>query len=475
MDKKEQVEHSEPRGIIQSNKSSFATLYRLVDLVVLSTLYYATFVYLDIGIRSFDSVTLLMSIIIFSVSAETLDLYRSWRTQSSRTLLQMTLFTWTITSVVIIVLAYTFPSVLTIKQDALLLWIAVSYISLMTWRLVLRKLLFILRKQHRNTRSAVILGATPSGYNLMTQLVKNEHLGIKLYGIYDDRDIDRIPSEFQKFVSGSVEDAMSAAKEGTIDYIYVAMPMSAETRIMEILNQCSDTTCSVYIIPNFLVYNLLNARWQTVGSIQTLSVFDTPFQGATNVLKRIEDIILGSLILVLIAIPMLCIAIGIKVSSGHSPVFKQTRYGLDGRKIIIYKFRTMVVQDNDKTIEQATINDARITRFGSFLRRTSLDELPQFINVLQGRMSIVGPRPHAVAHNEQYRKLIEGYMLRHKVKPGITGWAQINGFRGETDTIKKMVKRVEFDLEYIHCWSVGLDIKIIFTTVVKGFINKNAY
>ena len=251
--------------------------------------------------------------------------------------------------------------------------------------------------------------------------------------------------------------------------------MSAEKRIMQILNLCSDSTATVYIIPNFFMYNLLNARWQSVGSIQTLSVFDTPFQGAGDVTKRLEDIVVSSLILTLIAIPMLIIAIAVKLTSKGPVIFKQNRYGLDGKKIKVYKFRSMTVQDNGDKVQQATKNDARITPLGAFLRKTSLDELPQFINVLQGRMSVVGPRPHAVAHNEEYRKLIEGYMLRHKVRPGITGWAQINGFRGETETINKMIKRVEYDLDYIHRWSVWMDIRIILATVTRGFINKNAY
>jgi putative colanic acid biosysnthesis UDP-glucose lipid carrier transferase len=180
-------------------------------------------------------------------------------------------------------------------------------------------------------------------------------------------------------------------------------------------------------------------------------------------------------ILCLITIPMLFIAAAVKLTSPGPVIFKQNRYGLDGKKIVVYKFRSMSAQDNGKEVKQATKNDSRITPLGAFLRKTSLDELPQFINVLQGRMSIVGPRPHAVAHNEQYRKLIEGYMLRHKVRPGITGLAQVNGLRGETETINKMVKRVEFDLDYIHRWSVWLDIKIILKTVTNGFINKNAY
>jgi len=242
-----------------------------------------------------------------------------------------------------------------------------------------------------------------------------------------------------------------------------------------VLNLCSDTTATVYIIPNFFMYNLLNARWQSVGSIQTLSVFDTPFQGGSELLKRAEDIVLSLSILCLIAVPMLCIAAAVKITSPGPVIFRQNRYWLDGKKIVVYKFRSMSAQDNGTEVKQATKNDSRITPLGAFLRKTSLDELPQFINVLQGRMSIVGPRPHAVAHNEQYRKLIEGYMLRHKVRPGITGLAQVNGLRGETETINKMVKRVEFDLDYIHRWSVWLDIKIILKTVTNGFINKNAY
>jgi putative colanic acid biosynthesis UDP-glucose lipid carrier transferase len=176
-----------------------------------------------------------------------------------------------------------------------------------------------------------------------------------------------------------------------------------------------------------------------------------------------------------IAIPMLVIAAAVKITSPGPVIFKQIRYGLDGKAIKVWKFRSMSTMDNGSSVKQATKNDARITPLGAFLRRTSLDELPQFINVLQGQMSIVGPRPHAVAHNEEYRKLIKGYMLRHKVKPGITGWAQINGWRGETDTLDKMEKRVEYDLAYIRNWTVWLDVKIVFLTVFKGFINKNAY
>lgn len=472
---KQRIDQSKRGGIIQSNKSSFSTLYRLVDLVILTILYFMVLSYKLVDIQASTSILLLLGIITFNISAEGLDLYRSWRTQSTTAMLKMTVLAWTITCLVIIVFGYFMPNLINLNNDTVMLWFAVSYPSLMAWRLIFREILFMQRKRGRNSRVAAVIGATPAGYNLSLQILENEQLGIRLHGLYDDRAIERLPHEFHNQIKGTIDDAITAAKAGEIDYIYVAMPMSAETRIMEILNQCSDTTCSVYIIPNFFIYNLLNARWQTVGSVQTLSVFDTPFQGASNIMKRAEDLVFASIILALIAIPMLAIAITIKLSSRGPVIFKQDRYGLDGKKIKVYKFRSMSAMDNGEYVEQAIKNDERVTPFGAFLRRTSLDELPQFINVIQGRMSIVGPRPHAVAHNEEYRKLIEGYMLRHKVKPGITGWAQINGFRGETETINKMVKRVEYDLDYIHRWSVWLDVKIIVATAFKGFLGKNAY
>lgn len=473
--KKQKANKSRSGGIIQSNKSSFSTLYRLVDMVTITLLYFFILTTRSIELKPDTLVLLFVSIIGFNLVAEALDLYRSWRTQSTTALIKFTSITWTLTSVLIIGFAYMFPEVSNQDESITLLWIAATYPALCAWRIIFREVLFSVRKRGRNSRTAAVIGATASGYNLAVQIMENEHLGITLKGIYDDRAPTRLPHEFQNQVSGRIEDVITAARNGDVDYIYVAMPMSAEDRIMDILNRCSDTTCSVYIIPNFFIYNLLNARWQTVGSVQTLSVFDTPFQGASNVLKRVEDLVIGSMILTLIALPMIAIAIGVKMTSKGPVIFKQKRYGLDGKQIKVYKFRSMTAQDNGTQVKQATKNDARITPFGCFLRRTSLDELPQFINVLQGRMSIVGPRPHAVAHNEEYRKLIEGYMLRHKVKPGITGWAQINGFRGETETVNKMVKRVEYDLDYIHRWSVWLDIKIIIATVFKGFMDKNAY
>jgi putative colanic acid biosynthesis UDP-glucose lipid carrier transferase len=206
-----------------------------------------------------------------------------------------------------------------------------------------------------------------------------------------------------------------------------------------------------------------------------VSVCDTPYNGISALIKRGMDIVLSIMGLLLLWPVLLAITMAVKLTSRGPALFKQRRYGLNGEEILVYKFRSMTVAENGDTVTQATKGDKRITKLGAFLRKTSLDELPQIINVLQGRMSIVGPRPHAVAHNEQYRKLISGYMIRHKVRPGITGWAQVNGLRGETETIDKMRKRVEYDLDYLRHWSAWMDIKIIFKTIKLVIHDSQAY
>ncbi|WP_281098517.1 undecaprenyl-phosphate glucose phosphotransferase, partial [Klebsiella pneumoniae] len=236
-----------------------------------------------------------------------------------------------------------------------------------------------------------------------------------------------------------------------------------------------NTTCSVLLIPDIFTFNILQSRTEEINGVPVVPLFDTPLNGINMVFKRLEDIIVASIILFIISPILIVIACAVKFTSPGPVIFRQIRYGMDGKPIKVWKFRSMSVMENDSSVKQATKNDTRVTKVGRFLRSTSLDELPQFFNVLFGQMSVVGPRPHAVAHNEQYRSLIQGYMLRHKVKPGITGLAQINGWRGETDTLEKMEKRIEYDLLYIRGWSIWLDLKIIFLTVFKGFINKSAY
>jgi len=264
-------------------------------------------------------------------------------------------------------------------------------------------------------------------------------------------------------------------KENRTDVIFIALPIRHIKRVMNLLDDLRDTTASIYYVPDVFVFDLIQARSGEIHGIPVVAMCETPFYGYRGVAKRITDIVLSLMILFMLLPLLALVAVLVKLSSPGPIIFKQRRYGLDGREIAVYKFRTMTVTEDGPQIRQASKTDSRVTRIGGVLRRTSLDELPQLINVLQGRMSLVGPRPHAVAHNEEYRKLIKGYMVRHKVLPGITGLAQVNGCRGETSELKDMEARVNYDLDYLRHWTPMLDFKIILLTVIKIFRDDKAY
>jgi putative colanic acid biosynthesis UDP-glucose lipid carrier transferase len=324
-------------------------------------------------------------------------------------------------------------------------------------------------------RVAVIAGADELGRRHANGLRNSPYGDVRLAGFFDDRGEERRgevqPGEFL----GSLAQLPRYAKSHRVDLIYITLPMTSRPRILSLLDELCDTTASIYFAPDVFVFDLIQARVDAVGEIPVVAVCETPFYGFNGLVKRVSDIVLATLILILAAPLMLGIAIGVKLSSPGPALFRQRRYGVDGREIVVYKFRSMTVFEDGDTVKQATRNDARVTPFGAFLRRSSLDELPQFINVLQGRMSVVGPRPHAVAHNEMYRKLIKRYMIRHKVKPGITGLAQVNGLRGETESVDKMQLRIEYDLAYLRDWSLRLDLQIVLRTVLVVLRRHNAY
>jgi putative colanic acid biosynthesis UDP-glucose lipid carrier transferase len=270
---------------------------------------------------------------------------------------------------------------------------------------------------------------------------------------------------------GSVRDYVNARH---IDVVFIARETHAPG-VREMCDELRDTTTSVYLIPDVSLYDLMQARVGDVDGIPVIALCESPLQGGRGALKRGTDMVFATLLLIVASPVMLLIALAIKLDSPGRVFFKQDRYGLDGERIGVYKFRTMTVCENGTRIVQAKRNDARVTRVGRLLRRTSLDELPQLVNVLQGRMSLVGPRPHAIAHNEEYQKLISGYMVRHKVTPGITGLAQVSGCRGETSTLDDMRRRVQYDLEYLRHWCWLLDIKIMLRTLVLLVRDKRAY
>lgn len=350
-------------------------------------------------------------------------------------------------------------------------WMLYSGVALIGIRIFVRFTLFYLRNKGYNIKRAAIVGDGDLALKLSRKFQENLWMGIFLHGFYAEKS-NIFPSNLYR---GGFEDVVNAAKNGDVDQVYIALPMSEEEKIKSLVDELMDTTVSIILIPDMFAFNLMNARQDNIGGLPAISLVDSPLSAAGNIAKRALDLLVSIFILFLIAVPMLVIAVAIKLTSSGPVIFRQGRYGIDGKPIVVWKFRTMNVLENDDVVVQAKRHDNRLTPIGSFLRRTSLDELPQFINVLQGSMSVVGPRPHAIAHNELYRKQIKGYMQRHKVKPGITGWAQVNGFRGETDTLEKMERRIDFDLYYICHWSIFFDIKIIFMTIFSGFTGKNAF
>jgi putative colanic acid biosysnthesis UDP-glucose lipid carrier transferase len=360
-------------------------------------------------------------------------------------------------------------------QRVIVAWVIATPLALFTAHRFVATALPRVLSSEAAQRVAVIAGAGSLGCRLAERMNGQPHLGLRFAGFFDDRGAERLGAEVTPKTLGNLDQLAEYAKRNRVDLIYITLPMASQPRIVKLLEELRDTTASIYFVPDIFLFDLIQARMDTVAGIPVLAVCETPLYGVNGVLKRVSDLILASLILIMIAPLMAAIAIGVKMSSPGPVLFKQRRYGLDGREIVVYKFRSMTVMEDGGVVTQAKKNDARVTPFGGFLRRTSLDELPQFINVLQGRMSVVGPRPHAVSHNEQYRKLIRGYMIRHKVKPGITGWAQVNGFRGETETLDKMKARIEFDLAYLRNWSLRLDLAIVIKTVFVVLKKENAY
>lgn len=324
-------------------------------------------------------------------------------------------------------------------------------------------------------RIAVVVGGGILGAKVARALREGDDRSRSVAGFFDDRQDERLHAEAAPLLLGNLAQVGDYVREQGVREVYITLPLGSQPRIVQLLEQLQGTTASLFFVPDVFGISIIQGRLQDMNGVPVVGICETPFTGTNELIKRISDIVLSLIILVLISPILLAVALGVKLSSPGPIIFKQRRNGLDGEEIIVYKFRSMRTQDNGSVVKQATKGDPRITKFGAFIRRTSLDELPQFINVLQGRMSIVGPRPHAVAHNEEYRQLIKAYMVRHKVKPGITGWAQVNGLRGETDTIDKMKARVEYDLEYLRNWSLGLDLQIIVRTVRLMVFDRHAY
>ena len=355
------------------------------------------------------------------------------------------------------------------------LWVLTTPVVLTTWLIVMDSSMRRALVHASRHRRAVVAGYNASSLQLMHRLREDPSIRIEFEGFFDDRSGDRLGVEPGARLLGTLTNVASYVKTRGVDVIFIALPISHVQRVLQLLDELRDTTASIYYLPDIFVFDLIQARSGEVNGIPVVAMCETPFFGYRGVAKRLLDIVCASLILVFSSPLLGLIALAVKCTSKGPVIFKQRRYGLDGHEIVVYKFRTMHVTEDGAHVRQACRNDPRTTWIGRFLRRFSLDELPQLLNVLQGRMSLVGPRPHAVAHNEEYRKLIKGYMIRHKVPPGITGLAQINGCRGETTTVAEMEARIRHDLDYLRHWTPLLDIKILWLTVLTVLRDNNAY
>ncbi len=465
-----------PARRIQQQFSLVGFLYRLVDAAcVAAGLGLAAWVIH----RPFSEYLLpaAVAIIVHCLVAELAGLYRSWRGVSGDREACATLYSWFLSFGILATAGFAIGRLAEHSRLLLGVWLMATPLFMILGHGLLRVFQRSLWLRGLNTKPCAIVGVTQLGIQLGENIASAPALGLNLAGFYDDRPPERVPKlpPGQKHRIGDIDDLVADARAGFIDRIYITFPMRAEDRIRGVLSKLADTTASVYIVPDFFVFQLLHSRWTDIGGLPAVSVFENPLYGVDGVVKWLFDLATAAALLVVLGPAMLAIAIAIKLGSRGPVFFRQRRYGLDGNEILVWKFRSMSVCEDGHAVTQATKGDSRVTPLGAILRRTSLDELPQLFNVLGGSMSLVGPRPHAAAHNEQYRQMIEGYMLRHKIKPGITGLAQVRGWRGETDTLEKMQRRVECDHEYIREWSLWLDIRILLRTIFVVLKRDNAY
>ena len=470
-------------GLFREHSHSLYYLLRFVDIVLLVLAAYLSFsLYIKGILNSADGFAgyrdpVAISVLFALITFPAVGLYGTWRGLSlTREIRAISI------ALAIIFLGLAVLSVVT-KTSAYYsrmwagLWLVFSWLLLVGCHSLARGFLRWMRSLGLNYRNIVIVGSGDILATVANQLMEASWAGFHIVAIFGPRDstLPKLVSK-QVYYTDKTKELAVFVRENNVDQVWIATPLSGEQCIEEVMSELHYSSVDIRYIPDIFGFRLLNHSITEVAGLPVVNLSVTPMDGVSRWVKMLEDRFLAFLILLLTSPLMLLIALFIKLDSPGPVIFKQFRHGWDGKLINVYKFRTMNRHDEKcGQVTQARKDDNRVTKFGRFLRRTSLDELPQFYNVLQGRMSIVGPRPHAIEHNQEYMHKIDGYMLRHKVKPGITGWAQVNGFRGQTDTLDKMRKRVEFDLFYIENWSLWFDIKIIVMTLFKGFMHKNAY
>ena len=414
------------------------------------------------------------SIIVFSSHR----LLNSLQDRNALSLLPKLTWRWFVVFMIVLLSAYVEKTSEQLSRKVMLLWLVITPFSLMAMALLIRVVASAYYASPLRRRKAILIWSNSACADLVSSLRDSPLAAVDVIGFFDNRNVSRPPSNIDRL--GDLGDAVnwlldSETGKIKVDVVFIGMNTKEPEELSEILEILYDSTATTYFVPESLIFGMPGIQLRELAGRPVLASVETPFIGLAALPKRIIDFIGAFIALILLSPVMLTVAIGVKMSSPGPIFFKQVRYGIAGKAINVFKFRSMKMAAKDTPVVQATVGDIRVTKFGSFIRKTSLDELPQLFNVLNGDMSLVGPRPHAVAHNELYRKLVNGYMFRHKIKPGITGWAQVNGLRGETDTLEKMQARVDYDLYYLQHWSIWLDFVILWRTVKVLFGDKNAY
>ncbi|NND55156.1 MAG: undecaprenyl-phosphate glucose phosphotransferase [Gammaproteobacteria bacterium] len=467
---------NEPFYVRNSLWVAFVALLQVITpaVVVVAVLYALTQTYGEDFDRYYRALAFLvgtLSLIILPVSSNDKPLLI---TRLLSIIFQLSL-RWVAILAIVIIAAYITDFSAEYSARVMISWAVVTPILVIPAMTILQKIRRNITLSNANVRSAVFAGFTSNSFGLAEKLTANPEMCKRVLGFFDDRSTERLGPMGQYELLGQLSDLCDYVKANNVDVIFIALPIPHVERVVKMLDELQDSTASVYYVPDLFAFDLTQSQGGEILGSPVITLCESPFYGFRGVLKRVTDVMLA-LVGLVVALPILLVlALLIRLTSPGPVIFKQRRYGLDGRQITVYKFRSMYVTEDGEALVQASRNDPRITPVGRLLRRFSLDELPQLINVLQGRMSMVGPRPHAIAHNEEYRGLIKGYMLRHKVLPGITGLAQINGCRGETKSVEDMEARIMYDLEYVRNWTPLADLKILLMTVVRIFYDNKAY
>ena len=463
---------------IYQHSQALINSIKVVDFFLVAGLLYllaaAKHFYLGGGLHPDLHVTVaLVGAAILQFLASVSEFYRSITERTNSKHITKIVLIWLITCALVLLWGFVVGETDKFARSVIGLWFALTPVVLIAWHLMIRMAVASIRAN--SASDVVVFGAGEVGEKFAREVRQSPWLGYKIAGFFDDK---RAQGEAVAGmpVLGSIAEGIELAKKSQWRKAYIALPLKAQDKIEEIIDQLADSAVDIELIPDIFGFELINAKISQIGSLPVIALQASPISGYNAALKRLMDISVSAAILAITSPLLLTIAIAIKIENPKLPIiFKQRRCGLNGKEVIVWKFRTMTVLEDGDRVEQAKQNDSRTTKLGKFLRRLSLDELPQLVNVISGSMSLVGPRPHAITHAKNFRRVAPAYMRRHLVKPGITGWMQINGMRGEVDSDTIIHKRAELDLYYVQNWSLWLDIKIVALTAFREFGNKRAY